>query len=183
MELSLFKMEAKEKMVKAIEQYKTNLNKISAGRANPKVLDSIKIDYFETLTPINQISSISVPDPRQLLIKPFDQSITKDIVNAINSASIGLNASDEGHQARITLPELTQQRRQQLVKQTSEFTEQAKIGIRSSRQDTNKLIKSDEELSEDEVHSYLDAIQNLTNDFIKEVDTISKEKEKELLTI
>ncbi len=183
MELDLYIMEAEEGMIKSIESYEINLSKISAGRANPMVLNSIKINYYDTMTPINQIAAISVPEPMQLLIKPYEQNINKDIVAVINSASLGLNAVDEGHQARITFPILTTERRKQLVKQLSSFTEQAKINVRAARQDANKLIKKDEELSEDEIKHYLEKIQELTNRYTSKIDTITKEKTSELLTI
>ncbi|CAM9102969.1 ribosome recycling factor [Mycoplasma marinum] len=183
MELDLYLMEAEEGMQKAIDNYKINMSKISTGRANPMILNSIKIEYYGTLTPINQLSSISVPEPRQLLIKPFEQNINKDIVSVINSSSLGVNAIDEGHQARINFPELTTDRRRQYVKQLSEYTEQSKISVRSARQEANKMIKKDEELSEDDIRHYLEEIQKLTNSYISKVDLATKEKTTELMTI
>ncbi len=183
MELDLYIMEAEDGMKTAVENYETNISRISAGRANPMILNSVKMDYYGTPTPINQLASVSVPEPRQLLIKPFQQNINKDIVAVINSASLGLNAVDEGHQARITFPELTTERRRQLVKGLSEYTEQAKIGVRAARQDANKMIKKDDELSEDDVRHYLDEIQKLTNAFISKIDAMTKQKTEELMTI
>ncbi len=183
MELDLYLMEAEEGMSVAIENYGINISRISAGRANPMILNSVKMDYYGTPTPINQLSSVSVPEPRQLLIKPFEQNINKDIVAVINSASLGLNAVDEGHQTRITFPELTTDRRRQLVKNLSEYTEQAKIAVRAARQDANKMIKKDDELSEDDVRGYLEEIQKLTNSHIAKIDTMTKEKTQELMTI
>ncbi len=183
MELDLYLMEAEEGMKIAVENYEVNISRISAGRANPMILNSVKMDYYGVSTPINQLASISVPEPRQLLIKPFEVNITKDIVAVINSASLGLNAVDEGHQARITFPELTTERRKQLVKNLSEFTEQSKIGVRAARQEANKLIKKDEELSEDDERNYLDEIQKLTNSFISKIDELTKTKTSELMTI
>ncbi len=183
MGIELYKSEAKDGMKLAVEQYKHNLNKVSTGRANPQLLDSIQIDYFETMTPINQLSAISVPEYNQLLVKPFDGAIVKDILAAINVSSIGCQGVDEGHQIRITFPELTTERRKEMVKSLSTYTEQAKVKIRQSRQDVNKLIKSDDELSEDEQHSFLEEIQSLTNKFTEEIDAITKEKEKELMSI
>lgn len=183
MELELYKLEAEEQMEKALVSYKSNLTKISAGRANPALLETVRVNYFETPTPINQIASISVPEPRQLLIKPFDMSITKDVVAAINKASLGVQAVDEGDKARITLPEVTTQRRKELVKSLSSYTEQAKIQIRSARQNANKGIKSDEELSEDEQRNFQDEIQKLTDRYTGLIDETTKEKEKDLMTI
>lgn len=183
MELELYKMEAKDEMKNAIESYQLNLNKISTGRANPQVLNGIKVSYYETPTPLNEIASISVPEPRQLLIKPFDQSVNRDIVSAINQASLGLNAVDEGHQARITIPDLTQERRRDLVKSLAQYTEQAKVKVRQARQEANKMIKADDELSEDDERYYLEEIQKLTDEFINNVNEITKNKEKELMAM
>ncbi len=183
MELELYLMEAEERMEKAHASYKLNLTKISAGRANPKILDSIKVDYYSTLTPLNQVAMISVPEPRQLLIKPYEQDMTKIIVGVINSSSLGVNAVDEGEKARITFPEVTTQRRKDLVKSLASYTEGAKIAVRQARQDVNKDIKKDEELSEDEQRSYLEAVQKLTDKYVAEVDGTTKEKEKDLMAM
>ena len=183
MEYELYELEAQDKMEQAIESYRSNLSKISAGRANPQLLSSIKVIYYETLTPLVEIAAISVPEPRQLLIKPFDRSVNKDIVSAINKASLGVNAVDEGDKARITIPEVTTQRRKELVKSLAKFTEQGKIQVRNARQEANKAIKADDELSEDVEKSYLEEIQKLTNKFTTKVDEMTKAKEKDLMTI
>lgn len=183
MEFELYEMEAEDKMEQALASYQSNLSKISAGRANPALLNSVKVMYYETLTPLNEIASISVPEPRQLLIKPFDRSVNKDVVAAINSASLGVNAVDEGDKARITIPDVTTQRRKELVKSLTKYTEQARVQVRNARQEANKAIKGDDELSEDMQKAYLEEIQKLTNKFIAMVDELTKEKEKALMTI
>ncbi len=183
MEFELYELEIKDQMKKAVAQYEVNLTKISAGRANPALLESVVVDYFEEPTPLSQMASISVPDPRQLLIKPFDLSINKDIVAAINKASLGVIAVDEGDKTRITLPEVTTERRKDLVKSLSKYTEQAKVSIRSARQDVNKEIKNDDELSEDHEKEYLIETQNLTNQYTSQIDELTKSKEKDLMTI
>lgn len=183
MEFDLYEMEAIEGMEKVIENYRNNLVKISIGRANPALLNSVRVLYYETLTPINEMASIVSPEARQLLIKPFDLSSLKEIVAAINSSSLGINAVNEGAQARITLPEPTTERRRELVKQFGHYTEQARIGIRSIRQDVNKAIKSDEELAEDDEKKYLEDIQKIVDKFNKLIDEIAHEKEAELMTI
>lgn len=183
MELELYKMEAEEQMQKAIKTYAINLSKISTGRANPSILDSVRVIYYETPTPLNEVASISVPEPRQLLIKPFDMSISKDVASAINNMNLGVHAVDEGDKVRMTFPELTTERRRQLVKSLAGFTEQAKIGIRSARQDANKEIKKDDELNEDDERYYLEQIQKLTDTFVAKVDELTKSKEKDLMTI
>ena len=181
-EIELIILELEEKMEKAIKNYNINLVKISTGRANPQILNSIKIDYYGDLTPISQITNISVPEPRQLLIKPYERNLIKSIVGVINSASLGFYAVDEGDKARITLPEITFERRKELVKSFSNYTEQAKISIRSARQEANKEIKL-LEFSEDEEKKQHDEIQKLTNKYVDKVILRSKEKEKELLEI
>ena len=183
MEYELYELEAQDKMEQALEGYRANLSKISAGRANPQLLSSVKVIYYETLTPLVEIAAISVPEPRQLLIKPFDRSVNKDIVSAINKASLGVNAVDEGDKARITIPEVTTQRRKELVKSLAKYTEQAKVQVRNARQEANKAIKADEELSEDAEKAYLEEIQKLTNKFTAKVDEMTKAKEKDLMTI
>lgn len=183
MELELYKMEAQEKMDHAIDSYKGNISKISTGRANPAILSSIKVVYYETPTLINEVASISVPEPRQLLIKPFDMSINADIASVINKTDIGIQAVDEGDKVRMTFPELTTERRKELVKSLSKYTEQAKISIRSARQDANKSIKADDELTEDDERRYLEEIQKQTDKSILLVDELTKEKEKDLMTI
>ena len=183
MELELYKLDAEENMQKALSSYKNNLTKISAGRANPAILESVQVNYYEVMTPINQIASISVPEAKQLLIKPFDISTTKEIVNAINKASLGVNAIDEGDKARINFPEITTERRKDLVKSLSNYTEQAKIQVRSARQNANKQIKLDKELSEDDQRFYQDEIQKLTDKYIVSIDKVTKNKESDLMTI
>ena len=183
MEYELYELEAQDKMEQALEGYRANLSKISAGRANPQLLSSVKVVYYETLTPLVEIAAISVPEPRQLLIKPFDRSVNKDIVSAINKASLGVNAVDEGDKARITIPEVTTQRRKELVKSLAKYTEQARVQVRNARQEANKAIKADEELSEDAEKAYLEEIQKLTNKFTAKVDEMTKAKEKDLMTI
>ena len=176
-------METEEKMELALDQYDENLAKISVGRANPKILDRVKVDYYGTLTQVNQIASISVPEPRQLLIKPYDMTTTKHIVGAINSASLGVNAVDEGDKARITFPELTTDRRRDLVKSLGQYTEQARVKVRNARQDANKAIKAEDSLPEDDSKAMQEDVQKLTDKFIAKIDARTKDKESELMTI
>ena len=183
MELDLYKLSAEEKMEKAISQFQKNIAKISTGRANPQILDSIKIMYFETLTPISQVASITIPEASQLLIKPYDPTLNKTIVGVINSSNLGFNAQDEGDKARITFPPMTLERRKQLVKSLSQYTEQAKVQIRMARQEINKEIKSEHDLSQDEEKHYHDEIQKITDIFVQKVSDLTIEKEKDLMTI
>ena len=175
-------MEAEETMSSVIDAYKMNMAKISTGRANPQILDTVKVDYYGTLTPIAQMANVSVPEPRQLLITPYDRSVNKDIVSAINNASLGINAVDEGDKARISFPELTTERRRELVKSLGKYTEQAKVGVRKVRQDINKAIKG-AEMPEDVERSMNDDVQKLTDRFVAVVDAETKAKEEDLMRI
>ena len=182
MELDLYILKAEEQMQKEIDNFQRNIAKISTGRANPQVLDDIKIMYFDNLTPINQLASITVPEARQLLIKPYDPKLNKEIIGVINSANLGFNAQDEGDKTRIIFPQMTLERRKELVKSLSQYTEQAKVQIRMIRQELNKEIKK-EELSKDEEKNHHDEIQKITDTFVEKVNALVKEKEKDLLTI
>lgn len=179
----MYELEALDGFEKAIESYRHNLNKISTGRANPALLNGVKVMYYDVLTPLVEIASVTVPEARQLLIKPFDISSTKEIAAAINSASLGLNAVNEGVQLRITLPDLTTERRREMVKSLSNYTEQARIQVRSVRQDINKMIKADEELTEDEEKNFLDNIQKQVDKYNDLIEEITKEKETDLMKI
>lgn len=178
----MIQLVAEEQMQEAIKNYQMNISKISAGRANPNILDHIKVDYFDTLTPLNQIAQISVPEPRQLLIKPYDMTLTKSIVGVINSSSIGVNANDEGDKARITFPELTNERRRELVKSLGQYTEQARVKVRNARQEANKQLKA-LGLPEDQDKRELETIQKLTDKYIQNIDNETKKKESDLMTI
>ncbi|EFF41613.1 ribosome recycling factor [Mycoplasmopsis alligatoris] len=183
MELDLYLLELDEVAHKAINHYKFELSKMSTGRANPQVIKGVRVNYYETLTPLEELSTISVPEPQQLLIKPYDSSSTKEIVKALTAANLGILPVDEGHQVRMTFPTLTTDRRKELVKSLSKLTEGAKIGIRNARQEVNKAIKADEELSEDIEKRYLDAIQKEVDKYMELVNEITKEKESDLMKI
>ena len=181
--MELLQLEFEEKAEKAMETYKSNLSKIQVGRANPQILSSIKIDYYDVPTPISQVATISVPEPRQLLIKPFDLSLTKLIVGSINSSQLGVLAVDEGDKARMTFPMLTTDRRRELVKSLAKYTEQARVAIRQARQEANKDVKASEELSEDDVKHFEGEVQKWTDKNIKKIEETTKIKENDLMTI
>ncbi|ENY69453.1 Ribosome recycling factor (Ribosome releasing factor) [Mycoplasmopsis bovigenitalium 51080] len=183
MELELYLMNFDEQAVKSIHHYEFELSKISTGRANPQLIKGIKIDYYGTMTPLEELANISVPEASQLLVKPFDVSSVKDITKALMAANLGINPVDEGNQVRLTFPALTSDRRKELVKSLAKFTEQAKIGVRNARQDVLKAIKADEELSEDEQKRYQDAVQKQVDIKIELINKITQEKEKELTTL
>lgn len=174
---------AKEKMEKSIANYETSLASIRTGRANPSMLDGIEVEYYGTMTPLNQVSAITVPEGRQLLIKPYDRSLVEGIERAINEANLGINPQSDGENIRLNIPALTEDSRKLLVKDVSKYAEEAKVAIRNIRRDANDSIKKDKELTKDEVSMYQDDIQKLSDDFIKKIDEIGKVKEKELMSI
>ncbi len=175
-------LEAEERMQKSIESYQRELNSVRTGRANPQLLDSIMIDYYGTPTPIKQVGSISVPEAGQLLIKPFDKSVLKDIEAAINASDLGLTPQNDGSSIRLLIPQMTTERRQELAKKVNKSQEGAKVAVRNVRRDANEDLKK-LELPEDELKGHLDSVQKLTDKYIATVEKITAEKEKELLTI
>lgn len=180
-EIDLLFLEFEEKMQKAIENLQSNFSKISIGRANPKILEHLKIEYYESKVPISQLANISVPEPQQLLIIPFDKSIIKNMVITIkNDTSLNLNPQDEGDKIRLNIPPLTKERRLQLSKQVKDFLENCKITIRQIRQHLNKEIKG-LELSQDDEKNILNQSQELTDKFIKKSEDIFETKRDFLL--
>ena len=175
-------MEAIEKMDKTIESYQKELNTVRTGRANPNLLDSIRIDYYGVMTPIKQISSISVPEASQLYIKPFDRSCLKAIEVAIATSELGLNPQADGVGIRLIIPKMTEERRRELVKQVGKMQEAAKVAIRNIRRDLNDAIKK-LGLPEDEEKGWLEDSQKYTDDYIAKIEKMTSEKEKELMTI
>lgn len=177
---------AEEKMQKAIEAYKHELTNIRTGRANPAILEGVKVEYYGTLTPINQVGNISAPEPRLLLIQPWDKSVIAEIEKAILAANIGINPSNDGQVVRLPIPQLTEERRKELVKQVHKKAEEFKVEIRNIRRATNdalkKLIK-DEGVSEDAVKDGEDEIQELTKTYSAKVDEISKHKEEAIMEV
>ena len=175
-------LDTEVKMQKAVDALDNKLLSIRAGRANPAMLQGLMVDYYGTLTPINSISNITVPEARQLFIKPFDRSALKNIEKAINESNIGIAPSNNGEVIILTVPELTEDRRKEYVKQAKSLGEEAKITLRNIRQEDNDKIKK-AELPEDEEKLYLEDVQELINKFNKIVDDKIKEKEEELMRI
>ena len=178
-----YALEAKEKMEKSIEVLSENLVTLRTGRANAAILNGVEVDYYGYPTPINQIASVSVPEPRQLLIKPYSKDDVKAIVSAINASNIGLNPINEGTSIRLMIPPLTEERRRDLSKQARKYGEDTKVAIRNIRRDYIELIKMDEEMSEDYQKRAQDDVQKVTDEATKKVDAIVAEKEKELMSI
>ena len=175
-------LEVEEKMTKSIESLKDRLTNIRAGRANPAMLDGVKVSYYGTDTPLNQVANISVSEARKLQIKPYDKSCLSDIEKAIYEADLGLTPNNTGEVIFISIPELTEDRRRELVKQAKAMSEEAKIALRNIRQDANNDIKR-LELNEDEEKYGQNEVQELINKYNKQVEDIAAEKEKELMTI
>ncbi len=175
--------EAEVLMMKAVENLEERLITVRAGRANASMLNGIMVEYYGTPTPINQVANITVPEARQLFIKPFDRSVVKEIERAINEANIGITPTNNGEIVILTVPQLTEETRRNYVKQVNEMGEQAKIALRNARQDANNSIKKDEELTEDIAKSMMDDIQELINKYNKIVDEKIKEKETELMSV
>ncbi|MEM0529557.1 ribosome recycling factor [Zongyangia sp. HA2173] len=175
-----------EKMGKTIKVLKSEFDGIRAGRANPAVLDKITADYYGVPTPINQMAAISVAEARILVIQPWDKSTLKVIEKAIQKSDLGINPTNDGSVLRIAFPQLTEERRKELCKDVRKLAEDAKVAIRSIRRDANdkfKAMKKKNELSEDDLKDYEKEMQDLTDKYVKEIDEISKVKEKEILSI
>lgn len=174
-----------EKMKKTIEHLVSDFQTIRAGRANPHVLDKIVVDYYGTLTPLQGVGNISVPEPRIIQIAPWEKKIIKDIEKAIMASDIGITPSNDGTVIRLVFPELTEERRKDLVKDVKKKGEDAKVAIRNIRRDGNEAFKKlpKTEISEDEVKDLQDEIQKITDKYIKDIDTLIEEKSKEILTV
>ena len=175
--------DAEKKMMSTIEALKSKLTTIRAGRANPAMLNGIMVNYYGAPPAIQSVANITVPEARQLFVKPFDRSSLKDIERAINEANLGIAPTNNGEMIILTIPELTEDRRREYVKQAKAIGEEAKVALRNIRQDANNAIKKDEEINEDMEKSLMNEVQDLINDFNKKVDEKLKEKEKDLMTI
>ena len=181
--MDAYALEAKEKMAKTVDVLRDSLSTLRTGRASAAMLSGILVDYYGSPTPVNQIASISIPEPRQLLIKPYDKNDVKNIVNAIHASDLGINPINEGNQVRLLIPVLTEDRRREITKQARKYGEEAKVAIRNIRRDYMDIIKIDEELSEDFQKRAQDDVQKVTDEAIKNVDAVVSEKEKELMAI
>jgi ribosome recycling factor len=176
--------ETRESMQKSIDALKNDLKKIRTGRASLSILDDIRVDYYGTLTPLNQMASLSTPESRLIMIQPWDVSVIKDVEKAILKSDLGLTPSNDGKVIRISIPPLTEERRKQLVKVIYKKSEEHKISVRNIRRDTNDLLKSlkkDGDISEDDAFKAQDQVQKITDEHIKLIDDVCKNKEKEIL--
>ncbi|MDR0221054.1 MAG: ribosome recycling factor [Lachnospiraceae bacterium] len=173
------------KMTKAVEFLENDLGSIRAGRANPRVLDKIRVDYYGTPTPLAQVGNITVPEARLIQIAPWEKSLIKEIEKAILASDLGINPTNDGNSIRLVFPELTEERRRDLVKEIKKKGEDSKVAVRNIRRDGNdtfkKLAKSD--VSEDEVKDLEDQLQKMTDRFVKDIDKLVEEKSQDILKV
>ena len=176
--------DTRESMEKTITSLNNELNRVRTGRANLSLMDGIRVDYYGTLTPLNQMASLSVPESRLITIQPWDATVIKEIEKAILKSDLGLTPSNDGKIIRIAIPPLTEERRKQLAKSVHKTCEDHKVAIRNLRRDANEMLKGlkkDGDISEDDAFRGQDQVQKITDEFIAQIDTIYKEKEKEIL--
>ena len=175
-----------DKMEKSISVYSEKLSEVRAGRANPAILNKVKIDYYGTPTPINQVAGVSVPEARLIVIQPWDASVLKDIEKAILASDIGINPNNDGKVIRLAFPELNEERRKEIAKDIRKMAEDAKIAIRSIRRDAMdeaKAMQKNSEITEDELKVAEEQIQKLTDKYVNEIDEILEKKEKEIMSL
>lgn len=179
------KKNADERMEKAIAALKRELASLRAGRASPALLERVQVEYYGTMTPVNQLANINTPDSRTLLIQPWDKSSLSAIEKAILKSELGLTPSNDGNTIRLSIPPLTEERRADLVKMTKKYGEEAKVAIRNIRRDANDEIKKLEKssISEDESRRHQDDIQKATDKYIAEIDKVLAAKEKEIMEV
>ena len=182
MDCEMLILDVTEKMDKTIENLEKRFTTVRAGRSNHSSLDGIMVEYYGSMTPLKQLATISVPEARQLLIKPFDKSSLSGIEKAIISSNLGYNPGNDGETIRIVIPELTEERRRELAKQVKSLAEEAKVSIRNIRHDALEDVKK-ADLPEDEEKGMEKDIQDMVNDYNKKIDNALKEKEQELLTV
>lgn len=175
-------LEAEDRMQKAIANMETRFLNVRAGRANPRILDKVEVEYYGTPTPLIQLATISVPEARKIVIKPFDRNSINDIEKAIFESDIGLTPNNNGETVMLVIPELTEERRKEYVKEAKSLAEDARIALRNIRQDANNDIKRSEE-TDDEKDAYMEDVQELINKYNKIVDEKLKEKENELMSV
>ena len=174
-----------DKMTKAYDHLIAEYQTIRAGRANPHVLDKVKVDYYGTPTPIQQVGNISVPEARMIQIAPWEKSLIKEIEKAILASDVGITPSNDGSVIRLVFPELTEQRRKELSKDVKKKGEDAKVAVRNIRRDGNDALKklAKEDVSEDEIKDMEEQLQKMTDKFIKDIDAAIEEKSKEIMTV
>ena len=184
-EIEMYLDEAREQMQKAVVHVSHELVKIRAGKAMPNMLDGLHVEYYGANTPLNQVASVTTPDARTLMVKPWEKNMISEIEKAIRNSDLGLNPQNDGEQVIINIPQLTEERRQLLVKQVKQECESGKVSIRNIRKDTNDSLKQllKEGVSEDDVKRAEDKVQALTDQHTKKIDELLDKKEKEIMTV
>lgn len=180
------KSNASAGMTKALESFKRDLSKVRTGRASLSLLDDIKVDYYGTPTPLNQVGSMAVPEPRLITIQPWEKNLIGEIEKAILKADLGLNPNSDGQIIRLVFPPLTEERRKEMVKQVKRMGEDAKVGIRNARREANdtlKRLEKDKDITEDDLKRGEKEIQDVTDEFVSRVDRVIEEKEKDLMEL
>ncbi|KIH71035.1 ribosome recycling factor [Salinicoccus roseus] len=178
--------DAKSKMQKSLESLSRELATIRTGRANSNMLDRVTVDYYGAPTPVNQLAGISVPEARMLTVTPYDKGSVDDVLKAIQQADLGVNPTSDGTMIRITVPQLTEERRKEFVKDARKEGENAKVAVRNIRRDANddlKRLEKDGELTEDDLRSYTEDVQQLTNDYIDQIDKMCDDKETDIMEV
>lgn len=178
--------QAEEKMDNSVKSLQVELGKLRTGRASLSILDGIKVDYYGTKTPLNQVASLAVPEPRLITIQPWEPPLIPEIEKAILQANIGLTPSNDGKIIRLPVPKLTEERRKEIVKQVKNIGEDARVSVRHARRDANeavKKLKNDSVISEDDMKRYQDQVQKMTDEHVKKIDEILEKKEKDIMTV
>lgn len=178
--------ETEEKMKLVIEATKRDFGTVRTGRARPSLLDNVRVDYYGVPTPLNQMSQIAAPEPRLLVIKPWDKSVIPLIEKAIMKSDLGLNPNSDGEIVRLNIPQLTEERRKELVKVVRKKAEEERVAVRNIRRDANdelKMYKEEGEIAEDNMYRALDDVQKLTDEYIKKIDQLLEEKEAEIMEV
>lgn len=184
-EIEFYLEDAKETMEGAIKHLNIELAKIRAGKASPQMLDGIKVDYYGSLSPLNNVASVTTPDPRTIVVKPFERKLISDIERAIINSNIGLSPANDGEVIRLSVPPLTEERRKELARRSKGEVETAKVNIRNIRQDANNAIRklSKEGASEDIIKQGEERVQKITDSFIVKIDQIYQAKEKDIMEV
>lgn len=186
MDFNALRQDAESKMKAAIQALNEDFKKVRTGRAQVSMLDGVKVEYYGNPTPLNQVASVSCPDARSFLITPWETSVLKSVESAIVKSDIGMAPINDGKVIRLKLPELTEERRKDLVKKTKKMVEDAKVAVRMARRDANDLLKTalkNKEISEDDNKSQQDEIQKMTDIYTADLDKIAAEKEKDIMTL
>ena len=176
--------DTKESMSRVVNHYQKEISIIRTGRASKDILDIVRVDYYGSMVPLNNIANITSPDPQMILVQPFDTSSLEQIEKAISSSDLGMNPNNDGKVIRLTVPPLTEERRSELIKLVHKLIEEGRISIRNSRRDSNETLKTAEKnhkISEDDLKRSLDNIQEITNEYINQLNEMQKNKEKEIL--